>query len=148
MWVGSACCQAWQNSRDYGMFRYRYRNGKVSTGSIPESFQAGLAIIHNFADRSLLIPIPRMGTLSDWPFRRGAPLRSPIKIFFGGAPRLSNQSDRVSILGARLSSQLQTVFFPSFTSLLLPPIIEMRECLKHWKRSGILDTCFEEIVLI
>jgi hypothetical protein len=22
--------------------------------------------------------------------------------------------------------------------------IEMRECLKHWKKSGILDTFFEE----
>jgi hypothetical protein len=78
----------------------------------------GLAMIHNFPDRSkhrsLLIPTPRMGTLSDWSFRRGAPLRSPIKIFFGGAPRLSNQSERVSILGVRISSQLQTVFFPIF----------------------------------
>ena len=25
-----------------------------------------------------------------------------------------------------------------------PETIEMRECLKHWKRSGILDTFFEE----
>jgi hypothetical protein len=24
-------------------------------------------------------------------------------------------------------------------------IIEMRECLKYWKKSGILDTFFEEI---
>jgi hypothetical protein len=73
-------------------------------------------MIHNFADRSkhrsLLIPTPRMGTLSDWSFRRGGPLRSPIKIFFGGAPRLSNQSNRVSILGVRISSQLQTFFSP------------------------------------
>ena len=23
--------------------------------------------------------------------------------------------------------------------------IEMRECLKHWKKNGILDTFFEEI---
>jgi hypothetical protein len=27
-------------------------------------------------------------------------------------------------------------------------IIEMRECLKYWKRSGILDTFFEETVLM
>ena len=26
--------------------------------------------------------------------------------------------------------------------------MEWRECLKHWKRSGILDTFFEETVLI
>jgi hypothetical protein len=25
-----------------------------------------------------------------------------------------------------------------------PETIEMRECLKHWKKSGILDTFFEE----
>jgi hypothetical protein len=75
---------------------------------------AGLAMIHNFADRSLLIPTPRMGTLSDWSLRRGAPLRSPIKIFFGGASRLNNQSDRVSILGVGINSQLQTVFFSIF----------------------------------
>jgi hypothetical protein len=25
-----------------------------------------------------------------------------------------------------------------------PEIIEMRECLKHWKRNGILNTFFEE----
>jgi hypothetical protein len=35
--------QAWQNSRDYGIFRYRYRNSKISTGFIPESFQALLS---------------------------------------------------------------------------------------------------------
>jgi len=29
-----------------------------------------------------------------------------------------------------------------------PETIEMRECLKHWKRNGILDTFFEETVLI
>jgi hypothetical protein len=86
---------------------------------------AGLAMIHNFADRSLLIPTPRMGTLSDWSFRRGAPLRSPIKKIFGGAPRLNNQSDRVSILGMGICSQLQIVFFLSFTSLLLSFTIEM-----------------------
>jgi hypothetical protein len=55
-----------------------------------------------------------MDTLEDWSFRRGASLGSPIKIFFGGAPRLNNQSDRVSILGVGISSQLQTVFFPIF----------------------------------
>jgi hypothetical protein len=26
-----------------------------------------------------------------------------------------------------------------------PETIEIRECLKHWKRSGILNTFFEEI---
>ena len=26
--------------------------------------------------------------------------------------------------------------------------IKIRECLKHWKRSGILDTFFEETVLM
>jgi hAT family protein len=26
-----------------------------------------------------------------------------------------------------------------------PGTIEMRECLKHWKKSGILNTFFEEI---
>ena len=31
---------------------------------------------------------------------------------------------------------------------LEPEIIEMREYLKYWKRSGILDTFFEEIVLM
>jgi hypothetical protein len=25
-----------------------------------------------------------------------------------------------------------------------PKTIEIRECLKHWKKSGILDTFFEE----
>ena len=29
-----------------------------------------------------------------------------------------------------------------------PETIEMRECLKHWKRSGILDTFFKETVLM
>ena len=29
-----------------------------------------------------------------------------------------------------------------------PETIEMRECLKHWKRSGILDTFFEKTVLM
>jgi hypothetical protein len=55
---------------------------------------SGSAMIHNFADRSrhrsLLVPTPRMDTLEDWSFRRGAPLRFPIKIFVGGAPRLNN----------------------------------------------------------
>jgi hypothetical protein len=39
--------------------------------------------------------------------------RSPTKIFFEGAPRLSNQFDRVSILGVRIS------FPPLFSSLLV-----------------------------
>jgi hypothetical protein len=77
-------------------------------------------MIHNFADRSLLVPTPRMDTLSDWLFRRGVPLRSPIKNFLGGAPRLSDQSDRVSILGVGISSQLQTIFFP-ILHFSLPP---------------------------
>ena len=29
-----------------------------------------------------------------------------------------------------------------------PEIIEMRECLKHWKRNGILNTFFEKTVLM
>jgi hypothetical protein len=65
---------------------------------------AGSAMIHNFADRSLLVLTPRMDTLSDWSFRRGAPLRSSIKFFFRGAPRLSDQFDRVSILGMGISN--------------------------------------------
>jgi hypothetical protein len=99
----------------------KYRLGKIPGIMECSGIDTGMARYqrdpfrnHNFADRSLLIPIPRVGTLSDWPFRRGAPLRSPIKFFFGVAPRLNNQSDRVSILGARLNSQLQTVFFPIF----------------------------------
>jgi hypothetical protein len=43
-----------------------------------------------------------MDTLSDWLFRRGAP-KVPHQNFFGGAPRLNNQSDRVSILGVGIS---------------------------------------------
>jgi hypothetical protein len=81
--------------------------------------------------QSLLVPTPRMDTLEDWSFRRGALLRSPIKFFFRGAPRLNDQSDRVSILGVRISNQLQTVFFPIFHFSPLPLTIEMRECLKH-----------------
>ena len=29
-----------------------------------------------------------------------------------------------------------------------PEIIEIRECLKHWKRNGILDIFFEKTVLM
>jgi hypothetical protein len=53
----------------------------------------GSAKIRDFAYRygldrsrqkSLLVPTPRMDTLEDWSFRRGASLRSPIKNFLGG----------------------------------------------------------------
>jgi hypothetical protein len=43
-----------------------------------------------------------------------APPQGPPLNFFGGAPRLNDQSDRVFILGIGTSSQLQTVFFPIF----------------------------------
>ena len=47
--------------------------------------------------------ISKMDTLSNWLFRRGASLRSFIKIFFRGAPRLNDQSDRVFILGVGIN---------------------------------------------
>jgi hypothetical protein len=81
----------------------------------------------------------------DWSFRRGAP-------FFGGTPRLNNQSDRVSILRvgiSRLSFMAIDIFSISLMSdkpervfsgarrtvswdrgQIEPETIEMRECLK------------------
>jgi hypothetical protein len=47
--------------------------------------------------------ISRIDTLSDWLFRRGAP---PTKILMGDireAPRLNDQSSRVSILGVGIN---------------------------------------------
>jgi hypothetical protein len=51
-------------------------------------------------------------------------------------PPMSDEQERV-FSGAR-----RTVSWDR--GQLEPETIEMRECLKHWKRSGILDTFFEE----
>ena len=50
-------------------------------------------------------------------------------------PLISNEPERV-FLGAR-----RTVSWDRGQIEL--ETIEIRECLKHWKRSGILDTFFE-----
>jgi hypothetical protein len=47
--------------------------------------------------------IPKMDTLSDKLLRRGAPPKKNLVGDLGGAPRLSNLSDRVSILGVGIS---------------------------------------------
>jgi hypothetical protein len=60
--------------------------------------------------------------------------------------------DILSIL--LMSDELERVFFGVCRTVswdrgqIELEIIEMRECLKHWKRSGILDTFFEETVLM
>ncbi len=51
-------------------------------------------------------------------------------------PPMSNELERV-FSGAR-----RTVSWDR--GQMEPETIEMRECLKHWKKSGILDTFFEE----
>ena len=50
-------------------------------------------------------------------------------------PLMSNELERV-FLGAR-----RTVSWDR--GQMEPETIEMRECLKHWKKSGILDTFLE-----
>jgi hypothetical protein len=55
------------------------------------------------ADQSILVSTPRKNTLSDWSLRQGAP-KVPHQKKIWGAPRLSDQSDRVFILGVETSS--------------------------------------------
>jgi hypothetical protein len=50
-------------------------------------------------------------------------------------PPMSNEPERVFSGARRIVSWDR--------GKLEPDIIEMRECLKNWKRSGILDTFFE-----
>ena len=53
-----------------------------------------------------------------------------------------------------MSDELERVFSRARRSVtwdrgqMVAKTMEMRECLKHWKRSGILDTFFEETVLM
>jgi hypothetical protein len=86
-------CQPWPHVTCQARRDFAYRYGLGARIGLDRSRQ-----------KSLLVPTPRMDTLEDWSFRRGASLRSPIKIFFGGAPRLNDQSDRVSILAVGISS--------------------------------------------
>jgi hypothetical protein len=67
----------------------------ISRDALSASAWCAVTIIIN----GILVSTPRINTLSDWSLRRGAP---QIFIFWWGtlgAPRLSDQSDRVFILG-------------------------------------------------
>jgi hypothetical protein len=56
--------------------------------------------------KGILVSTPRINSLSDWSLRRGAP-----QIFLTlGAPRLSDQSDRLFILGVETSTVLGKKF--------------------------------------
>jgi hypothetical protein len=53
-----------------------------------------------------------------------------------------------------ISDELEKVFFEARRTVIWdkgqikPEIIEMKKCLKHWKKKGILDIFFEETVLM
>src|SRR6266498_6016052 len=84
-----------------------------------------------------------MDTLSDWSFRRGAPPRSSTEFFFGGAPRLNDQSDRVSILGVGTSKDRcldRSRIDPDRSEVILAPIrIDPRNCGSSPSLNDLVD---------